>query len=84
MALQQRPERQLIEEALAAGHLSIPDEHGFQHGMYTVCPRDGISVHPARTIWKRDATGRHIDHIVFHCDGCGQTWEGAIEEIHLY
>jgi hypothetical protein len=84
MVLQQKPERQLIEEAFAAGHLTITDEHGFHHGVYAVCPRDGAHVHPQRIVWKRDADGRHVDHIVVHCDSCGRTWQASMEEIHLY
>jgi hypothetical protein len=84
MVLQSKPERQLIEEALAAGHLTIPDEHGFHHGMYAVCPKDQSHAAPQRPVWKRDVRGRYIDHIVFHCDNCSHTWEAKIEEIHLY
>ena len=51
MVLQQKPERQLIEDALAAGRLSVPDEHGFHHSMYAVCSQDGVHAHPDRTIW---------------------------------
>jgi hypothetical protein len=84
MVLQNKPERQIIEEALAAGHLTVPDEHGFHHGMYAACPTDGGHAQPQRPVWKRDADGRHIDHINFHCDNCGKTWEARIDEIHLY
>lgn len=84
MVLQHKPERQVIAEALAAGHLTVPDEHGFHHGMYAVCAEDGQHAPPYRPTWRRDARGRYIDHVLFHCNGCGRTWQAGQEEIHLY
>ena len=83
MVLQQQPERRLIEDALAAGRLTVPDEHGFHHAMYALCPQDGSHAQPARTIWKRDANGRHIDQVVVRCYSCGRSWPAATEEMHL-
>jgi len=84
MVLQQKPERQLVEEAFAAGRLYVEDEHGFHHGMYAVCPNDGGHAQPSRPIWQRDARGRYIAHVLFHCHNGGRTWEGQRCEIHLY
>jgi hypothetical protein len=83
MVFSQKPESELIAEALAAGHLSVPDEHGFHHELYAICPRDGLHLAPVRTIWKRDATGRHIDHLEFRCLSCGHTWQAEQAELHL-
>ena len=84
MVLQHKPERQLIEEALAAGHLTVADEHGFHHGMYAICQEDGLHAPPHRPTWRRDARGRYIESVLFHCNGCGRTWQATLEEIHLY
>ncbi len=83
MVLKQQSERQLIADALATGHLSVPDEHGFHHWLYAVCPDDGQRVQPQRTIATRDARGHHIDALVFHCGSCGRTWQAAADELHL-
>lgn len=83
MVLQNKPERRLIEETLAAGHLSIPDEHGFHHWLYAVCPQDSQHAQPQRTIRKRDARGHYIDGVIFRCSGCGRTWQATLDEIHL-
>ena len=83
MVLQQKPERQLIEDALAAGRLSVPDEHGFHHSMYAVCSQDGVHAHPDRTIWKRDARGHYIESVIFRCPGCRRSWQASFDEIHL-
>ncbi|MGH2587554.1 MAG: hypothetical protein ACRDJE_21765 [Dehalococcoidia bacterium] len=83
MVLQHRPEHQLIGDALAAGHLTVADESGFHHGMYTVCSQDGVRAHPHRTVWKRDMRGHYIDHIIFRCFSCGRSWQASVEEIHL-
>ncbi|HLZ70438.1 MAG TPA: hypothetical protein VKV26_11110 [Dehalococcoidia bacterium] len=78
-----KPEAELIAEALQTGQLSVPDEHGFHHELYAACPTDDSHVAPARTIWKRDASGRHIDQLEFHCPRCGHTWQAARAELHL-
>ncbi len=83
MVLQQKPERQLIEDALAAGRLSVPDEHGFHHGMYAVCSEDGVRAHPDRTIWKRDLRGHYIESVIVRCYRCGRRWQASSAEIHL-
>jgi hypothetical protein len=83
MVFSQKPESELIAAALATGHLSVADEHGFHHELYAICPRDGLHPAPARTIWKRDATGRHIDHLEFRCLRCGHTWQAEQAELHL-
>ncbi|HEY7295936.1 MAG TPA: hypothetical protein VH916_12900 [Dehalococcoidia bacterium] len=79
----QRSEAELITQALKTGQLSVADEHGFQHEVYAACPGDGSHVAPARTIWRRDAAGRHIDQVEFHCPSCGRTWQAQSEELHL-
>jgi hypothetical protein len=83
MVLHQPSERTLIEHALALGQLTVPDEHGLHHGMYTICPVDGARAHPHRTVWRRDALGHSIDRIIFRCYSCGRSWEASPEEIHL-
>lgn len=79
----QRSEAELIAQALQTGQLSVPDEHGFQHELFTTCPTDGLRLAPTRTIWKRDAAGRHIDQLEFHCPGCGRTWQAQPQDLHL-
>ncbi len=83
MVLQKTSERRSVEELLAAGHLSAPDEHGFHHWLWAACPQDGQHAHPHRTIWKRDARGRYIDAVVFRCGACARMWQAATDEIHL-
>lgn len=84
MVLSKKTERQLIADALATGHLSAPDEHGFHHWVYAVCPEDGEHVQPQRTIAATDVRGHHIDALVFHCVACGRTWQqAATDELHL-
>lgn len=84
MVLQRQPERQLVADALVAGRVTVADEHGFHHGLYAVCPHDGLHAFPARTVWKRDAQGRHIEHVDVRCSGCSYTWQPPVEELHLY
>jgi hypothetical protein len=83
MMLQHQPERNVIEEAMANRHLSVPDEHGFHHWIYAVCPDDGGRASPQRTIATNDASGRHFEAIIFRCTGCGRVWQAGIEEMHL-
>jgi hypothetical protein len=64
--------------------VTVADEHGFHHGMLAVCPHDGLHAFPTRTVRKRDAQGRHIDHFDMRCSGCGYTWQPPAEELHLY
>lgn len=83
MVLAQRTERTLIEDALASGRLTVADGQGLHHGMYTVCSTDGVRAHPHRMVWRRDARGQCVDHIIFRCHCCGRSWQASIEEIHL-
>jgi hypothetical protein len=83
MVLHHGPERQLIEEALAAGRLTVPDVQGFQHGMYTLCTRDGVRAHPHRVVWRRDVRGQVLDQVIFRCYSCGRSWQASIEDIRL-
>jgi hypothetical protein len=83
MMLQHQPERKVIEEALANRHLSVPDEHGFHHWIYAVCPDDSGRASPQRIIATNDARGRHFDAIIFRCTGCGRVWQAGVEEMHL-
>lgn len=79
----QRIERSLIEDALHMGRLTVADEQGFHHGLYTICSADGVRAHPHRIFWRRDARGHFVDHIVFRCHSCGRSWQASMEEIHL-
>ena len=83
MVLAEQCERTLIEDALAAGRLTVPDVQGFHHGLYTVCSSDGVRAHPHRMVWRRDARGHFIDHVIFRCHCCGRSWQASMEEIHL-
>jgi hypothetical protein len=83
MVLAERTERMLIEDALAAGRLTVADAQGFHHGMYAVCPADSVRAHPHRMVWRRDARGHFIDHVIFRCHCCGRSWQASMEEIHL-
>lgn len=79
----QRIERTLIEDALLMGRLTVADEQGFHHGLYTICSADGVRAHPHRMVWRRDVRGHIVDHIVFRCHSCGRSWQASMEEIHL-
>jgi len=83
MMQSRKAEPELIAQALQTGRLSVEDEHGFHHELYAACPRDGSHVAPVRTIWRRDADGRHIDQLEFHCPRCGRTWQAERTELHL-
>jgi hypothetical protein len=83
MVLSHKSEQELVAEALAAGHLSIADEHGFHHSMYAVCTGDGHQPGPTQAIWRRGERGRYIDQLVFHCPVCNRTWQAEASQIHL-
>jgi hypothetical protein len=83
MVLQQTNDRRRIEDALAAGRLSVPDEHGFLHGIYAICPRDGIRAYPHRTVRAQDVHGNAFAQVVVRCFSCGRSWAATADNIHL-
>lgn len=83
MVLQQPPDRRRIADALAAGRLAVPDEHGFLHGIYTICPQDGIRAYPHRTVRAQDVHGYAFTQIVVRCFGCGLSWPVTADNVRL-
>jgi hypothetical protein len=83
MVLEQTSERHRIEEALAAGRLTVADEHGFLHGIYAICPQDGIRAYPHRTVRAHDVQGYSFAQIIVRCFSCGRSWPATADNIYL-
>jgi len=74
-------ERQSVEQALAAGRLTVVDPAtGYHRSMYAACPRDGS----AAAVWRiaRGAGGAVIE-LTMHCSQCGHEFKAAREAIFL-
>jgi hypothetical protein len=68
-----------IRDALHRGALSIPDEHGFHHGIMARCPLDGRNAHAHRTERTRDG----ISRVVFRCPSCMTEFDAAPEQMYI-
>ncbi len=70
-----------VQEALAAGRLTVPDaETGFHHPIYAVCPNDGQHVMVRRVV--RGARGA-ITEVIARCPQCGTQFTAEPHQLHL-
>lgn len=75
-------EREAVQQALAAGRLTVPDpKTGFQHWMYASCPDDGEHA-PVRRI-ARGAKGA-ITQVTMRCPRCQKEFTASPEALHLH
>ena len=74
-------ERTAIQQALAAGQLTVPDPAtGYHRTLYAACPDDGQPASVRRVV--RGARGA-ITQLTLRCPRCGREFTPAPEALHL-
>ena len=67
----ERTELQRIEEALAAGRLSVADDSGYLHFLYARCPSDGQE----SPVYRTEKAGEAITRVIFRCSVCSKQFD---------
>jgi len=75
-------DHEAITQALAAGHLTVPDPAtGYQRTMYAACPNDG-ELAPIRRVVR--GSGGAITQVTMRCLRCGREFTPPAEALTLH
>jgi hypothetical protein len=75
-------ERQAVQQALAAGQLTVPDPAtGYHRSLAADCPADGH----AASVWRVvRGPGHAITEVVMRCALCGNEFTPPLEALYLH